>query len=122
MDEEIRKTAQEIAHANEEDQVLLMKLCDLETTAWIKRLRPEIAPEDCGDAFICAAAFYAVADWMEQRGGGNRPTSFKAGEVSVKEKSISEIVQAAQLLRVQADAFMAPYQQDDRFCFSGVDG
>lgn len=122
MQEEILKTAQDISHANEAEQALLIKLCEVETAVWTKRLRIGVTPVDCGDAFVCAAAFYAVADWMEQRVGGSYPTSFKAGEVSVKEKSVAELAQAAQLLRSQADAFMAPYQQDDRFYFSGVQG
>ena len=62
------------------DETLLAPLCAAAEQAWLARLREGVAPEDCGQALPCAAAFTAAAGLAA--GGGNA-ASFSAGDISV---------------------------------------
>ena len=78
-----------------------------------------MTPEDCADAFTCAAALSAAAGLLSCRGAGNIE-QFTAGEVSMRFSAPSG--GAASSLQQQADALMAPYWRDDTFAFWGVRG
>ena len=88
---------------------------------WMDALKGGILPEDCGEAFLCAAAFTAVADFMLSRNGEN-VASFTAGEISVKRKASAEETAQAEALRKTAARLMAPYGTAMDFAFKGVLG
>ena len=48
--------ADSMADAGESGQALLEQLCEVSIALWKGRLRENVTVEDCGSAFICAAA------------------------------------------------------------------
>ena len=97
-------------------QQALMALCRAAETELTARLRPGIAPEQYGDALICAAAWTALANLPAANAADIR--GFTAGDVSV---SLGGENTAAGKLRSQALAILAPYMKGD-FAFVGVRG
>ena len=89
MREEILTLARAVSGAKEAEDALLESLCEAARLRWEARLRPGLAPEDCGTAFACAAAFAAAADLAAGRGGG-AVGAFTAGEISVKGRGAAE--------------------------------
>ena len=61
MLEQIMRLASAIAQPSEAEQPLLEALCTAAEEEMRRRLRAETTPEDCGDAFLCAAALLAAA-------------------------------------------------------------
>ena len=100
---------------------LLEMLCQAAEKLWMDALKGGVLPEDCGEAFLCAAAFTAVADFMLSRNGEN-VASFTAGEISVKRKASAEETAQAEALRKTANRLMAPYGTAMDFAFKGVLG
>ena len=119
MHETILTLAQNISGAQDTEASLLELLCTAQEQAWNERLRSGITPEDCKDAFCCACAFSAVAGLLSGR-AGEGTISFKAGDVSVQKASGVQIRAAVESFRAQAERLMAPYAQEDFFCFRGV--
>lgn len=117
MREKILELARGIAGESE----LLEALCGAEESRWRARLRQGVSPEDCGEAFVCAAAFTAAASLTAGR-GGDGVASFTAGEVSVKGRSTAENAGAARAMRQAAEELMAPYTEAADFAFRGVRG
>ena len=109
MQERILALAMGFAGAGEEERERMTVLCAAEESAWRGRIR-EGAAADCGEAFLCAVAFAAAADFAESCGA----ESFTAGEISVKSGG------QADALRKSAERLMAPYAEN--FCFKGVQG
>ena len=97
-------------------QQALMALCRAAETELTARLRPDVTPEQCSDALICAAAWTALANLPSATSADIR--GFTAGEVSV---SLGGENTAAGKLRAQAQAILAPYMKGD-FAFVGVRG
>ena len=118
MDEEILRLAREVS-GGEESQ-LLEPLCRSARLRWESRLRPGLTAEECGEAFLCAAAFTAAADLASVQGGGGTVESFTAGEISVKARETD--ASPASALRETAESLMKPYIGEDGFCFKGVRG
>ena len=116
MQEKIFALAASLTGIGDEEQELLKTLCAAAEQMWQRRLRPGITPEDCGEAFDCAAAFTAAAEFGTGRGGGVE--SFAVGELSVKTGTGGDRSAA---WRKSAERLMAPYVQED-FCFKGVQG
>jgi len=114
MGERILALAAEIVGG--EPTELLRALCGAAETAWRGRLCPGVEVEDCGEAFACAAALSAAADYLAGQGSG--VTSFTAGEVSVRTGGGG----APEALRQAAARLMAPYGRAERFDFRGVPG
>nr|WP_326126352.1 hypothetical protein [uncultured Oscillibacter sp.] len=121
MTEEILMLARAVSGAGEAEQPLLEPLCRAARRRWEARLRPGLTPEDCGAAFVCAAAFTAAADLAAGRGGGG-VSAFTAGDISVKGRGTAESAALARGLRETAEGLMAPYAKEDGFCFRGVRG
>lgn len=121
MREEILALARALSGAGEAEEALLEPLCRAARSRWESRLKPGLAPEDCGAAFACAAAFTAAADLAAGRGGG-AAGSFTAGSLSVKGRGAAETAALAQGLRRTAEELMAPYARPEGFCFRGVRG
>lgn len=122
MHETILSLALNLTGAAETEQSLLELLCTAAEQEWEERLREGVTPTDCGDAYLCAAAFTAAADLLTSRGTRDAFSSFTAGAVSVSGKSAAETVAAATALRNLAARLMAPYTVEDAFCFRGVNG
>ena len=116
MTEEILMLARAVSGAGDAESPLLEPLCQAAQRRWESRLRPGLTPEDCREAFVCAAAFMAAG-----RGGG-AVSAFTAGEVSVKGRGAAESAALARGLRETAERLMAPYAGEESFCFRGVRG
>lgn len=82
------------------------------------KLKEGLSPEDCGGAFTAAAAWLALSGVYA--GGGQEPASWTAGPVSVSGGLSGP--ERARGLRELAFRMMAPYLQDEGFCFQGVKG
>ena len=65
MDQEILDMAVILTGAAEDRQMLLTALCTAARQRWQARLREGVTVEDCGQAFVCAAAFSAAADFLK---------------------------------------------------------
>ena len=96
-------------------QELLRLLCEVSESVLISRLRDGLMPEDCGEAFVTAAAWYALAD-LNAVAADLQVKEFKAGDLTVKQDSTEDF---SRRLRKQADLLMAPYLKD-AFSFTGV--
>ena len=118
MTEQIMELARRMCGAEEEDP-LLETLCRAAERSWTARLREGIALTDCGEAFLCAAAFTAAADHLAGL-RAERVDSFTAGEISIKKQNGGE--REAQAMRRIAERLMAPYAAEDGFVFKGVRG
>lgn len=121
MREKILALAMGIAGAAEEDETLLEALCGAAEAAWMARLKEGVSAETCGEAFCCAAAFTAAADFAISQ-GSDRVSSFTAGEISVKSREGSDASAMAAALRQTAERLMAPYAEAENFAFKGVRG
>ena len=121
MTGQIISLATGIANPSEKELPLLEMLCHAAEKLWMDALKGGVLPEDCGEAFLCAAAFTAVADFMLSRNGEN-VASFMAGEISVKRKASAEETAQAEAFRKIAARLMAPYGVARDFAFKGVLG
>ena len=71
MLEQIVHLAEAIVQPSETERPLLTALCAAAGAEIEGRLRDGISPEDCGDAFPCAAALLAAASILPCRSGGD---------------------------------------------------
>lgn len=100
------------------DETLLAPLCTAAEQAWLARLREGVAPEDCGQALPCAAAFTAAAGLAA--GGGNA-ASFSAGDISVSLGSGQDRARQAESLRQAAKRLMEPFVRAEGLWAQGVE-
>lgn len=121
MLEQIINLTAAIAHPSEEEMPLLTALCTAAEAELVRRLRENVAPEDCGSAFPCAAALLAVAGLLPCRSVGCAE-QFSVGDVSVRTGSGDRACETAAAMRRQAASMMAAYWNDDDFSFQGVKG
>lgn len=96
----------------------LTTLCDAAVESLTAQLRPGVAPEDCGEAFILAAAWMALAQ-RELADADGEMERFTAGEVTIQ-KGNSNVRREALLL--QARQVIRPWLRDEGFSFRGVRG
>lgn len=118
MGEKIAALAAEITGCGGEDS-LLQALCAAAEAAWRGRLRAGVTEEDCPEAFCCAAAFTAAADYLLSRNEGGI-ASFTAGAVSIRTRESGGSLAAG--LRQAAERIMAPYGAPEDLCLRGVPG
>ncbi len=95
-------------------QDLLYILCDSCADTLAGKLREGMMPEDCGEAFVTAAALYALAAAAEL---DRETVEFRAGDLTVNQGGSWETV--ARTLRNQAEDMLGAYLKD-RFLFTGV--
>lgn len=93
-------------------------ICDGVVEELTAQLRPGVAPEDCGEAFILAAAWMALAQ-RELADADGEMERFTAGEVTIQ-KGNSNVRREALLL--QARQVIRPWLRDEGFSFRGVRG
>ena len=118
MHEEILALAKALSQPAEAELPLLEALCAAAEAELAGGLREGLAPEDCSDAFRCAAALLATAALLPGREAGEA-VQFTAGEVSLRAGGGCETAAA---LRRQAEALMAPYRPDGGYAFLWVRG
>jgi hypothetical protein len=99
------------------DEELLRTVCAGAVEALDRKLRPGLAPEDCGEAFPLAAAWLA-ADWVKAGQGLDGVTALSAGDISVRREGGG----GAGTMSRQAMELMAPFLADRGFAFRGVRG
>lgn len=121
MQEQILQLAAVIVQPSETERPLLEALCTAAEAEVIRRLRDGTAPEDCGDAFFCAAALLAASGMLPCRGGGD-VEQYTVGDVSVRTGGSGKVCGTAAAMRQQAASIMAPYWGDSEFAFQGVRG
>ena len=119
MRERILKLALELTGGGEGDRMLLAALCAVAEDAWLARLREGVAPEDCGEALPCAAAFTAAADLAAAEGGA---ASFSAGDISVSLGGVQDRARRAESLRQAAEGLMEPFVRAAGLWAQGVEG
>lgn len=120
MRERILELAMAACGGGEAERILLEPLCAAAESLWRGRLREDAAPEDCGEALTCAAAFTAAADLAA--GGGGGIASFTAGDLSVKLQDGGQRRAAADCLRRAAAGLMAPYVRAEDLWAAGAPG
>ncbi len=116
MHEEILTLAETLSGASEDETQTLALFCTAAEALWRRRLRGSVTPEECREAFLCAAALEAAAAMAQSRSGAVR---FTAGDVSVTE---TDGGQTAAALRREAERLMEPYAAGDGFAVLGVRG
>lgn len=121
MTERIWELASGITNPSEEERALLESLCHAAEAAWLARLKSGVSAEDCGEAFLCAAAFTAAADFAVSR-NSEGVESFTAGEISIRHSGSTDGQAQADALRKTAERLMAPYAETAEFAFKGVRG
>ena len=121
MLEQISLLATAIALPTEAERPLLEALCSAAIDAITRRLRPGVTAEDCGEAFLCAAAMTAAAGLMSCRSSGD-VEQFSAGDVSLRVGGGGDSCKAASAMRRHAAGMMEPYWADDDFAFAEVKG
>ena len=119
MRERILTLALAASGGGESERTLLEPLCIAAEDFWQGRLRKGVAPEECGEALICAAAFTAAADLT---GSGGAVASFSAGDLSVRVQGGAERLKTAESLRQAAERLMEPYVRAEGFWARGVRG
>lgn len=95
----------------------LETLCAAAVETLTAQLRPGVAPEDCGQAFVLAAAWMALAQRETADGGGVE--RFTAGAVTIQRGDSNARREA---LLLQARQVMRPWLGDEGFSFRGVRG
>ena len=121
MFEQIPLLAAAVTMPAEEERPLLEALCAAAVDEVSRKLRPGLTAEDCGDAFLCAAAMTAAAGLMSCRSSGDAE-QFSAGDVSLRLGGNGDSCKAAASMRQHAAEMMAPYWVDGQFAFAGVKG
>ena len=120
MHEKILEFAKAMGTVPEDQENLLKSLCRTAETELAGKLRCDLTPQDCGEAFPLAAACLARAGLCAAQDADGLPASWKAGAVSVS-ASASHGERAAGL-REQALRLLAPFLEDRAFFFRGVRG
>lgn len=97
----------------------LTALCDAAVESLTAQLRPGVEPEDCGEAFVLAAAWMALAQRELGDAAGGGVERFTAGAVTIQRGDPNERREA---LLLQARQVMRTWLRDEGFSFRGVCG
>ena len=116
MEERILEMARTLSGAGEADLPALALLCAAAQACWESRLPRGTTAEDCGPAFLCAAAAGFTA------GQGTAAVSFTAGDISVRGPGGGERQAAARSLERTAERLMSPYVSPGDLFLQGVRG
>ncbi len=105
----------------DEEETLLLCLCEEAFIRWGNRLKSGLEPEDCAGAMIPACAWTALSGLLAGLGAGE-PVSFRAGDIAVHSGGEAARQVKGRQLQREAEAVMAPYVEDEGFVFRGVRG
>ena len=114
MTQDILALACSLTQAEEQDRDTLRRFCGAAEASLRRRLRKDVAVEECYDSFVSAAAMLAAADFSAVSAGIG-VTGFTAGPVSISKAD----EKTGRGLRENDAVMMAPFCQD-AFCFLGV--
>ena len=118
MVRQMAELARSLGRVEEQEFGALDGLCEAACRQLSGRLKAGVQPEDCGQCFVLAGAWLALAGLEVSRSVG-QAERFTAGDVSVQS---GDAGQRAKELRRQAAELMAGWLRDERFTFCGVDG
>ena len=118
MVRQMAELARSLGRVEEQEFGVLDGLCEAACRQLKERLRKGVKPEDCGQCFVLAGAWLALAGLEVSRSVG-QAERFTAGDVSVQN---GDAGQRAGALRRQAEQIMAGWLRDAGFMFCGVDG
>lgn len=100
-----------------QQETMLEALCGASLSSLSARLREGLTPEDCGEAFVTAAALMALAALANC--ADEVPTEqITAGDFTIRKGALSR-EKTARCLTAQAEGMMVPWLKD-RFSFRGV--
>lgn len=115
MTEQVLELLKKLRVCTEDDGVLEL-LCKTACSRLKGMLREGVAPEDCGEDFLLAAA-WLVMDWLEDVGDGANITALSAGDLTVRRDGGSRGRKKSRALEV-----LAPWLKAEGFVFRGVKG
>lgn len=118
MVRQMAEIARSLGRVEEREYGALDGLCEAACRQMRERLRPGVKPEDCGQCFVLAGAWMALAGLEVSRAVG-QAERFTAGDMSVQ---AGDAGRRADRLRRQAENLMAGWLRDEKFMFCGVDG
>lgn len=118
---QILSIARTLTGAEQDEEMLLQRICLAQEAQLARALREGVKQEDCEDAFICAAAWLAAA-LESARAGGEELSSLRAGDMSVTKRAAADAARRLDALRAQAWALMRPYTKDGGFYFCRTQG
>ncbi|MBQ3557454.1 MAG: hypothetical protein IJA11_06625 [Oscillospiraceae bacterium] len=118
MVRQMAELARALGRVEEQEFGVLDGLCEAACRQLQERLRKGVKPEDCGQCFVLAGAWLALAGLEVSRSVG-QAERFTAGDVSVYS---GDAGQRARALRRQAEQIMSSWLRDTSFMFCGVDG
>ena len=118
MVRQMAEIARSLGRVEEQEYGALEGLCEAAFRQLQGRLRKGVTPEDCGQCFVLAGAWLALAGLEVSRAVG-QAERFSAGDVSIQ---VGDAGQRARQLRKQAQSLMAGWLRDENFMFCGVDG
>ena len=118
MVRQMAELARSLGRVEEPEFGMLDGLCEAACRQLSGRLKAGVKPEDCGQCFVLAGAWLALAGLEVSRCVG-QVERFTAGDVSVQ---AGDAGQRARELRRQAAELMAGWLRDEKFMFCGVDG
>lgn len=116
MTEQVLELLQGLCGVGQDENMLRM-LCESACKVLDGRLKDGLAPEDCGGAYLLAAAWLAM-DWLRGSQGMDGITSLSAGDISIRREGGGDNGKLSQ----RAMEIMEPYFGSDGFVFRGVDG
>ena len=115
---QMTEVARALGRVEEPEYGVLDGLCEAAYGQLSGRLKAGVKPEDCGQCFVLAGAWLALAGLEVSRAVG-QAERFSAGDVSVQS---GDAGLRAEELRRQAEKLMAGWLRDEKFMFCGVDG
>ncbi|MBQ3134774.1 MAG: hypothetical protein IJB75_03050 [Oscillospiraceae bacterium] len=118
MVRQMAELARSLGRVEEQEYGVLDGLCEAAFRQLKERLRAGVKPEECGQCFVLAGAWMALAGLEVSRSVG-QAERFTAGDVSIQSGDSGE---RAKALRRQAERIMAGWLRDEAFMFCGVDG
>ena len=117
MTEQVMELVQALGGAGQDEETL-RALCVSACQMLDRRLKDGLAAEDCGEAYLLAAAWLAI-DWLRGGQGLDGVTSLSAGDISVRREGGGS---DSGSLSEWAFELMRPFFRDDGFVFRGVSG
>ena len=99
----------------QEQQEVLYSLCKAAASELRLRLRSGVSPEDCYEAFVCAAAYLALSRFYTAAEGDI--SAFEAGAIKI---SKVDAAQTAQRLARTAEQLLSAYVTSPDFVFRRV--
>lgn len=121
MLEETYEAAQKAAPSGADEETV-KRLCRAALAQIQARLRDGVQMDTCRDAFVCAAAWTALAMLLTPgQASGGSVESFTVGDVSVK-AAHETIAGTAEGYLARAEALMRPFCKPRGFAFLGVNG